>query len=98
MCHRHLYCPCGAAPWQRSGGWSPPAAVDVSRVCMLYPGSWVANDPSLVLIVKACGGVGAGCEGPEGIINPQEGREPAMPVDGELRNEMQPVQPRTENV
>lgn len=74
----------------RSGG-------HVSRAHAL-PGLRVANDPSLVLVAKARGGVGAGCEGPGGIINPQEGREPAMPADGELRNETQPVQPRMENV
>lgn len=62
---------------------------------MLQQGSQVANDPSLVLVIKALGGVGARCEGPEGMINPQEGREPALPPDGEL---VRPGQPRVENV
>lgn len=57
-----------------SGGWGWPPPSDTSPVHMPYPGSQVANDPSLVLVIKALGGVGAGCEGPQGMINPQEGR------------------------
>lgn len=34
-------------------------------VCTLAPRSQVTNDPSLLPIIKACRGVGAGCEGPK---------------------------------
>lgn len=39
--------------------------IDKPRVHVLSPGSQVANDPSLIPIIKAFGGVGTGCEGPE---------------------------------
>lgn len=42
----------------------------------------MANDPPLAHVMKARAGAGAGCEGPEGVINPQKVREPALPADG----------------
>lgn len=39
-----------------------PPTIDMPRVHTLYRGPQVTNDPSLLPISKARGGVGAGCK------------------------------------